>query len=238
MSDEALLRVRLLHKPKGFGVHWRALPEDELIRVNDRGRALVIEITAVPACGEINWASLELKLIDTKANKKYTCDEKDARDKTLWEFKQLNSVAVENSPLVQRRSVKIYLRPTTVAFEASVTTTTGKKLNAISTRCRTSNTIPTKASRLGKEKAADLSLALSSEEETTEAPSASSPLVTPEESEKFIVNSNLKVEGELKSQTCIQSQFSIRQQSFMRFDCISLTKYSHKMQSFHIRTQG
>lgn len=221
--------MRLLHKPRGFGIQWRAIAENERVRVHARGKPLVVEVNVDPAAGDIDWTSMEVGLILDRNGDVVLKADSNPADPTWTVYKKLRPP--EPSPRSQFTPVKLFLKQAYLSFQASVTTVAGVRLTGQSIVCFATNSGTSRAEKMRRERDRDKDREQQgySSDSSDEIPSLlHDPPKPPSPTSSTAISSNLDVYGRVKARGCAFFR-KIWQRSRER---ISLTRHSFACTDF------
>ncbi len=206
------LRVNLLHKQRGQGKAWNSLDEGDRIRVDSRGKAILIQVSPLEQHANeiIAWDTLEISLYDTNNTIFYTQDQKQPDGHPVWQFHSKKGVPASSLD-TQYRLVKVYLHPAHLCFRATVRTAKGERLSgtSITVQASISGTVRN-GSMVKKRSQKTASMSSSTVVELQQPKKRDSPPSDPASSPPppstaidFTVTSNLRVEGHIRAEGCI-----------------------------------
>jgi uncharacterized delta-60 repeat protein len=200
------LKINLLHKQRGQGKAWNPLADGDRIRVDSRGKAILIQVslTELHADEIIAWDTLDISLYDTNNTIFYTQGQKQPDGHPVWQFHTKKGVP-PSSLDTQYRLVKVYLHPAHLCFRATVRTAKGERLSgtSITVQASISGTVRNKLQVKRESPLSD--------------PASGSSTPPPSSQAEFTVTSNLLVEGRVQAQGCIPNPFRRPQILFLHF---------------------
>jgi hypothetical protein len=188
------LRVRVLLKPRGFGVQWKQIVGGEHIRVTDRGKPLVLEI-ASDSASDLNWDSLELNLLDCNSGTQFRLQK--GEESRAWQLDDKKHPD-DNTPSKRQFSVRVFLRPACICVCAIVKTSAGDIVEGKSAAFYSSNTGRPKPPKTAVSHNNILSGLDGDASQQAHAPLAPPP----QPRDEVIINANLSVNGHLAAKHC------------------------------------
>eukprot|EP01122_Echinamoeba_exundans_P011799 TRINITY_DN4813_c1_g1_i2.p1 TRINITY_DN4813_c1_g1~~TRINITY_DN4813_c1_g1_i2.p1 ORF type:complete len:1458 (-),score=254.99 TRINITY_DN4813_c1_g1_i2:95-4468(-) len=205
-TASAPLKIKLLHKQRGQGKAWNPLEDGDRIRVDSRGKAILIQVSLTEQHADeiIAWDTLDISLYDTNNTIFYTQGQKQPDGHPVWQFHSKKGVP-PSSLETQYRLVKVFLHPAHLCFRATVRTAKGERLTgtSITVQASISGTVRNNASSKKRESPSSATTVVELQvkrESPVSDPGSGTSTPPPSSQADFTVTSNLLVEGRIQAQ--------------------------------------